>query len=391
MGERVTRTISILGATGSIGASTLDLIRRNRDDWRIVALTANCNAAELAKLAIEFSAEVAVVGDESHLAELREALGSSGVACAGGASALVEAASRPADLTVAAIVGIAGLSPTMAAIEQGRTVALANKEALVSAGAVMTAAVARSGATLLPMDSEHNAIFQCLTGSSLDDVASITLTASGGPLREWDAAELRRATPAQAIAHPNWDMGAKISVDSATMMNKGLEFIEAFHLFPVGLDRLRIVVHPQSVVHSMVEYRDGSTLAQLGPSDMRVPIASCLAWPGRMDTPCTPLDLPALGTLSFFAPDEQRFPATRLAREALAEGGAAPAVLNAANEVAVAAFLAGHIAFTDICDIVEITLERSNRSPSPADLSEVMQADLAARSLAGVIAETRAR
>lgn len=387
----MTRTISILGATGSIGASTLDLIRRNRDDWRVVAVTANSNVAELARLATEFEAEVAVIGDQSCLPELREALGSSGVACAGGASALVEAASRPADLTVAAIVGIAGLSPTMAAIEQGRTVALANKEALVSAGAVMTAAVARSGATLLPMDSEHNAIFQCLTGSSLDDVASITLTASGGPLREWDTAELRRATPAQAIAHPNWDMGAKISVDSATMMNKGLEFIEAFHLFPVGLDRLRIVVHPQSVVHSMVEYRDGSTLAQLGPSDMRVPIASCLAWPGRMDTPCPPLDLPALGTLSFFAPDEQRFPATRLAREALAEGGAAPAVLNAANEVAVAAFLAGHIAFTDICDIVEITLERSNRSPSPVDLSEVMQADLAARSLAGVIAETRAR
>lgn len=387
----MTRRVSILGATGSIGASTLDLIRRNRDEWQVVALTANNNATELAKLAIEFDAELAVVGDGACVGQLRDALGSSGIPCSGGADALVDAATRSADLTVAAIVGIAGLAPTMAAIEQGRAVALANKEALVSAGAVMTAAVARSEATLLPMDSEHNAIFQCLAGNSLDDVASITLTASGGPLREWEQARLENATPAEAVAHPNWDMGAKISVDSATMMNKGLEFIEAFYLFPVGLDRLRIVVHPQSVIHSMVEYRDGSTLAQLGPSDMRVPIASCLAWPGRMDTPCPPLDLAALGTLSFFAPDEERFPATRLAREALAEGGAGPAVLNAANEIAVAAFLAGQIAFTDICHIVEATLDRSNRSPSPDNLYEVMQIDVAARAVAGEIAETRAR
>ncbi|HLV06365.1 MAG TPA: 1-deoxy-D-xylulose-5-phosphate reductoisomerase [Croceibacterium sp.] len=375
------RSISILGATGSIGASTLDLIRRNRAEWRVVALTANCQAAELAKLAREFDAELAAVGDESCLPDLREALGGSGIEAVGGAAGLVEAATREADLTVAAIVGCAGLAPTMAAIERGGAVALANKEALVSAGDVMTAAVARSGAVLLPVDSEHNAIFQCLDGNDFADVRCITLTASGGPLRLWTAEQLRAATPAQAIAHPNWSMGAKISVDSATMMNKGLELIEAFHLFPVGLDRLRILVHPQSVIHSMVEYRDGSTLAQLGPSDMRVAIASCLAWPQRMDTPCAPLDLAAIGELSFFGPDEERFPATRLAREAAAAGGAAPAVLNAANEVAVAAFLRGQIAFTDISSIVAQTLDRE-LPPAPRCLDDVLAVDAEARARA---------
>src|SRR5690606_11435171 len=276
--------------------------------------TANCQAAELAALAREFGAELAVVADESCLPALRDALAGSGVEAAGGAAALVEAAARGADVTVSAIVGCAGLAPTMAAIEQGGVVALANKEALVSAGDVMMAAVERHGATLLPTDSEHNAIFQCLQAGRVEDVRSITLTASGGPFREWSLEQLRAASPAQALKHPNWDMGAKITVDSATMMNKGLEYIEAYRLFPVGLEKIRILVHPQSVIHSMVEYRDRSTLAQLGPSDMRVPIASCLAWPARMDTPCAPLDLAALGTLSFFAPDEERFPATKLAR-----------------------------------------------------------------------------
>ena len=372
------RSITILGATGSVGASTLDLIRRNRDQWRVVALTAKRHADALAALAREFGAELAVVSDESALPELREALAGTGIEAASGEGGLVEAAARPADLTVAAIVGCAGLAPTMAAIEQGGTIALANKEALVSAGAVMTAAVARHGATLLPVDSEHNAIFQCLAGNAIANVRSITLTASGGPLREWPYARLRMATPAQAIAHPNWRMGAKISVDSATMMNKGLEFIEAHHLFPVGLDALRIVIHPQSVVHSMVEYRDGSTLAQLGPSDMRVPIAACLAWPGRIDTPCAPLDLAAIGELTFQAPDEERFPATRLAREAARQGGAAPIVLNAANEVAVAAFLAGQIAFTDISALVEQTLGR-DPPPPPQSLDDVLAVDALAR------------
>ena len=383
----MTRSITILGATGSVGASTLDLVRRNRGDWRIEALTANCNVAELAALAREFEAALAVVADETCLPALREALAGSGVEAAGGPSALREAAGRSADVTVEAIFGCAGLAPTMAAIEQGGIVALANKEALVSAGEVMTAAVARHGATLLPVDSEHNAIFQCLAGNDIADVRSITLTASGGPLREWPLEQLRAATPAQAVAHPNWRMGAKISVDSATMMNKGLEFIEAHHLFPVGLDALRIVVHPQSVIHSMVEYCDGSTLAQLGPSDMRVAIASCLAWPRRMDTPCKPLDLAAIGELTFRAPDEERFPATRLAREAARRGGAVPAVLNAANEVAVAAFLAGQIAFTDISALVEQTLSR-DLPPAPSSLDDVLAVDAEARARAAEMLET---
>lgn len=383
----MTRSISILGATGSVGASTLDLVRRNRDEWRVVALTANCSARELAALAREFEAEIAVVGDDACLSDLREGLAGSSVAAAGGAAALCEAASRPVDLTVAAIVGCAGLRPTMTAIRRGGAIALANKEALVSAGDVMTAAVAEHGATLLPVDSEHNAIFQCLQGGRIEDVRTITLTASGGPLRTWTAEQLALATPAQAVAHPNWSMGAKISVDSATMMNKGLEFIEAHHLFPVGLEALRIVVHPQSVVHSMVEYRDGSTLAQLGPSDMRVPIASCLAYPARMDTPCAPLDLAALGSLTFEALDEVRFPATRLAREAAHAGGAAPAVLNAANEIAVAAFLAGQMAFTRIALVVEQTLERYTPM-APSSLDDVLGVDAEARRRARELLET---
>ncbi|MEY4721044.1 MAG: hypothetical protein RIQ46_769 [Pseudomonadota bacterium] len=382
----MTRTISILGATGSIGASTLDLVRRNRDAWRVVALTANGNADELARLAREFSAEVAVIADEARLPELSAALAGSGIAAQGGAQALVEAASRPADMTIAAIVGCAGLAPVMAAIERGGAIGLANKEALVSAGEVMTAAVARSGATLLPVDSEHNAIFQCLAGNDMAHVRWITLTASGGPFRDWSAQQLAAATPAQAVKHPNWAMGAKISVDSATMFNKGLELIEAFHLFPVGLDALRIIVHPQSIVHSMVEYRDGSTLAQLGPSDMRVPIASVLAWPQRMDTPCAPLDLAAIGELIFRAPDEDRFPATRLCRDALAAGGAAPAVLNAANEVAVAAFLAGQIPFTRIAAYVADVL--SCYAPSaPTTLADVIATDAEARVRAAALME----
>ena len=382
----MTRTIAILGATGSVGASTLDLIRRNREMFRVVALTANCQAEELARLAREFGAEIAVVADESCLPALREALSGTNIAAAAGPIALDEAASRPADLTIAAIVGCAGLAPTMAAIEQGRTVALANKEALVSAGAVMIAAVARCGTTLLPVDSEHNAIFQCLAGNRLADVASITLTASGGPFRDWTLEQLHAATPTQAVKHPNWDMGAKISVDSATMFNKGLELIEAHHLFPVGHERLRIVVHPQSVIHSMVEFRDGSTLAQLGPADMRVPIASCLAWPQRMATPCTPLDLAAIGELTFREPDEVRFPATRLARQAVEAGGAAPAVLNAANEIAVAAFLAGQIPFTRIAAYVADVLAASVL-PAPASLADVIAVDAEARATARTLME----
>jgi 1-deoxy-D-xylulose-5-phosphate reductoisomerase len=382
----MTRSITILGATGSVGEQTLDLIRRNPEDWQVEVLTANGSVDKLARFAREFGARLAVVSDEGCLPQLRDALAGTDIEAAGGREALCEAAARPADVTVAAIVGCAGLAPVMSAITRGGIVALANKEALVSAGDVMTAAVAKHGATLLPVDSEHNAIFQCLQGNRIEDVARITLTASGGPLRTWTLEELKVATPTQAIAHPNWSMGAKISVDSATMMNKGLEYIEAHHLFPVGLERLKIVVHPQSVIHSMVEYRDRSTLAQLGPSDMRVPIASCLAWPKRMDTPMAPLDLAAIGELSFFAPDEQRFPATRLAREAIEAGAGAPATLNAANEVAVAAFLDGQIGFMDITVVVENTLNRYS-APAPQCLDDVLNVDREARAAAREILE----
>jgi 1-deoxy-D-xylulose-5-phosphate reductoisomerase len=377
----MTRTISIFGATGSVGLSTLDLVRQHRDAYRVVALTANGNATDLVALAKEFQPEIAVVADETAYPALKEALIGTNIKAAAGPTALIEAAQMGADWTMAAIVGCAGLPPTMAAIEAGKTVALANKEALVSAGELMMAAVARSGATLLPVDSEHNAIFQCLAGGKIDQVRKVTLTASGGPFRTYSLDQMRTVTPAQAVAHPNWVMGAKISVDSATMMNKGLELIEAHHLFPVGLDNIDILVHPQSVIHSMVEYQDRSTLAQLGSPDMRIPIASALAWPERIETNCQPLDLATIGRLDFEAPDLERFPAIKLARAAISEGGAKPAILNAANEVAVAAFLAGHIRFLDIADMVSSTLD--GYSPNaPHSLDHLFSIDAAARAYA---------
>jgi 1-deoxy-D-xylulose-5-phosphate reductoisomerase len=374
----VTRSISIFGATGSVGLSTLDLVRQHRDAFRVVALTANENAAGLAELAREFDADLAVVAEDDSYPALKAALAGTRTEVAAGADALVEAAKLNVDWTMAAIVGCAGLPPTMAAIEQGRTVALANKEALVSAGALMMAAVERSGATLLPVDSEHNAIFQCLAGGRIEQVRKITLTASGGPFRNHSLDQMRIVTPEQAVAHPNWDMGAKISVDSATMMNKGLELIEAHHLFPVGLEKIDILVHPQSVIHSMVEYVDCSTLAQLGSPDMRIPIASALAWPERLATNCQPLDLATIGHLTFEVPDIARFPALRLARAAIQHGGAKPAVLNAANEIAVAAFLARQIGFLDIAAIVEATLDAYTPDP-PSDLPELFSIDAGAR------------
>ena len=374
----MTRSVSIFGATGSVGLSTLDLIRQHRGKYRVVALTANGNASAIAQLAREFDAELAVVADESAYSELKDALAGTGIEAAAGPQAVVEAAKRDADWTMASIVGCAGLPSTMAAIEAGNTVALANKEALVSAGELMMAAVRRSGAVLLPVDSEHNAIFQCLAGGKIDQVRKITLTASGGPFRSFSLDEMQAVTPAQAVAHPNWDMGAKISIDSATMMNKGLELIEAFHLFPVGLDKLDILVHPQSVIHSMVEYVDCSTLAQLGSPDMRIPIASALAWPERIATTCKPLDLAAIGQLTFEQPDIVRFPALRLARAAITEGGAKPAILNAANEVAVAAFLAGQIKFLEIAELVEATLT-AYVPDAPTNLDDLFSIDADAR------------
>ncbi|MBA4091704.1 MAG: 1-deoxy-D-xylulose-5-phosphate reductoisomerase [Sphingobium sp.] len=380
------KRVSIFGATGSVGLSTLDLIRRERDAYKVVALTANSDVDSLAALARETGAAVAVIGQARLYGALKEALAGSGIEASAGEEALVEAAAMDADWTMAAIVGCAGLRPTMAALKAGRTVALANKESLVSAGGLMMEAAAASGATLLPVDSEHNAIFQCLAGSSLDDVARITLTASGGPFRTRSRTEMADITPVQAVAHPNWSMGAKISVDSATMMNKGLELIEAAHLFPVGLDRIEILVHPQSVIHSMVEYRDRSTLAQLGSPDMRIPIAHALAWPQRIATPCQPLDLARIGRLDFEAPDMERFPALRLARAAAEVGGATPAILNAANEVAVAAFLAGRIGFLDIAMIVEDVLNRYSAA-SPSAIDDVLAADGQAREEAGLVME----
>ncbi len=382
----MTRTISIFGATGSVGLSTLDLVRQHRDAYRVIALTANGNAADLATLAKEFDAEIAVVADEAAYPALKAALAGTNIRAAAGPTALIEAAQMGADWTMAAIVGCAGLSPTMAAIEAGKTVALANKEALVSAGELMMAAVARSGATLLPVDSEHNAIFQCIAGGKISQVRKITLTASGGPFRTFTLDQMRTVTPAQAVAHPNWDMGAKISVDSASMFNKGLELIEAHHLFPVGLDNIDVLVHPQSVIHSMVEYHDRSTLAQLGSPDMRIPIASALAWPDRMETNCQPLDLATIGRLDFEAPDLIRFPALKLARAAISDGGAKPAILNAANEVAVAAFLAGQIGFLDIADVVSQALD--GYSPNaPHDLDMLFSIDAAARSYTQALME----
>ncbi len=375
------RSISIFGATGSVGSSTLDLIRREPGAYQVLALTGGSDVAKLATAAIQHRARRAVIADEARYTDLKQALAGTDIEVAAGEQALIEAAKMGADWTMASIVGCAGLAPTLAAIAQGRTVALANKEALVSAGEVMMAAVARSGATLLPVDSEHNAIFQCLASGHISEVRKITLTASGGPFRTASREEMRLVTPAQAVKHPNWSMGRKISVDSATMMNKGLEFIEAFHLFPVGLERLTILVHPQSVVHSMVEFRDRSTIAQLGSPDMRIPIASSLAWPARMETPCEPLDLGKIGRLDFEAPDEQRFPALRLAREAIEAGGGYPAALNAANEVAVAAFLDGRIGFLDISAIVEDVLARCGAGAIDT-IEDVQAIDRSARAMA---------
>jgi len=375
------RTISVFGATGSVGTSTLDLIGREPDRYEVLALTAGTDADKLAAAAIAHRARHAVIADESRYADLKAALSGTGIEAAAGAGALIEAAQMGAEWTMAAIVGCAGLAPTFAAVAAGGTVALANKEALVSAGNVMMTAVARNGATLLPVDSEHNAIFQCLASGGLDAVRKITLTASGGPFRTFSREAMRQVTPTQALKHPNWSMGRKISIDSATMMNKGLELIEAFHLFPVGLEKFSILVHPQSVIHSMVEYRDRSTIAQLGCPDMRVPIAGALAWPLRMETPCQPLDLATVGRLDFEQPDEVRFPALRLAREAIEAGGSAPAVLNAANEIAVEAFLEERIGFLDIGRIVEDVLARMDADPA-STIDEVQAIDMSARRLA---------
>ncbi len=382
------KSLTILGATGSVGLNTLDLIERAPGRYRVEALTANGNVDELVRAARRVTPRLAVIGDASKYQALCDGLAGTGIEAAAGPQAIIEAATRPADWIMAAIVGAAGLAPTLAAVAQGTTVAIANKECLVCAGDHMMDLVRRKGTILLPVDSEHNAIFQVFDSQRPEGVEKITLTASGGPFRTASLAEMKAATPAQAIAHPNWQMGAKISVDCATYMNKGLELIEAYHLFPVTKDQIDVVIHPQSVIHSMVSYRDGSVLAQMASPDMRTPIAYALGWPDRIDAPVARLDLVQIGQLTFEAPDFSRFPALRLAKEALAMGGSAPAVLSAANEIAVAGFLDGRIGFLDIARIVEQTLEAGGNGDMGQwlrpmqSLEDILGADAAGRAYA---------
>jgi len=379
------RRITILGATGSIGTSTIDLIKRQPDRYRVVAVTAKKNAAALARIAREVGAQLAVVSDHAAFGELKDALAGSNIEAASGEPALLEAAQRPADWVMGAISGSIGLKPTLAAVERGATVALANKECLVCAGNLFMRKAASTGATVLPVDSEHNAIFQALGAGPREDVRRIILTASGGPFRTWSLDQIKDATPAQALRHPNWSMGQRITVDSASMMNKGLELIEAQHLFGLKPDEIDILVHPQSVVHGLVEFRDGSVVAQLGSPDMRIPIAHCLAWPQRIDTPSARLDLARVRELTFEAPDPIRFPAVALARRVMEMGGAAPTVMNAADEVAVGEFIAGRIAFPAIVSLVEATLDAAagrGLLAEPATIDAAIAVDHVARSLA---------
>ncbi len=356
------RRISVLGSTGSVGLSTLDILadqraRHGQDSLHIVALAAGRNVARLAEQARQFRPDFVAIADEKYAEDLQDAMAGTSIACGAGLEAVQEAAAREADWTMAAIMGAAGLRSTLQIANRGGAIAIANKETLVCAGALLVQTCKRTGAKLLPVDSEHNAIFQVLDPARKSALVRIVLTASGGPFRTWTLDQMRTATPAEAVAHPVWSMGAKISVDSASLMNKGLELIEACHLFDASSDQLDVLIHPQSVVHGLVEYSDGSILAQLGPADMRVPIASAFAWPDRITTKCERLDLAKLSRLDFDAPDLARFPALNLARTAMVAGDVACTALNAANEVAVEAFLAGQIGFLDIVALVENVME----------------------------------
>ncbi|MEE2866519.1 MAG: 1-deoxy-D-xylulose-5-phosphate reductoisomerase [Pseudomonadota bacterium] len=384
--------ITVLGATGSIGQSLADLIQRNPDSYEVVALVANRNAAGLADMAKALKTGSAILAEETCYPELKERLAGSGIATGAGEAAVLEAVTQDTDIVVGAIVGAAGLKPTMAAIRPGRRIALANKECLVCAGDLFMAKIRATEAELLPVDSEHNAIFQVFETDKADMVEKIILTASGGPFRSVSKADMARVTPRQALKHPNWDMGARITIDSATMMNKGFEVIEASHLFPVAHDQLGVLVHPQSTVHGLVQYKDGSLLAQLGSPDMRTPIAHCLAFPRRMNVPVKRLDLAELGTLTFEAPDLDRFPALRLALEAMRAGGMAPAVLNAADEVAVDAFLKGRIGFMDIPAAIEEVLDAmgaGGKLTDAAGVEDVLAIDAEARQKTGEWIRTR--
>ena len=383
------KRLTILGSTGSVGTQTLDLVAEAPDSYQICALVGGRNVALLAAQALRFRPEITVIADESLLPALREALAGSGLSVAAGRQAVLEAASRPADWTMCAITGTVGLEPTLASVRRGGTIAFACKESLVSAGDLFLAEVKTAGAVLLPVDSEHNAIMQAMADGNQSAIDKIILTASGGPFLNHSLEEMRGISREAALRHPVWSMGAKISIDSATMFNKGLEVIEAARLFNLPSAKIEVLVHPQSVIHGMVCYADGSVLAQLGSPDMRIPIAHALAWPQRLATQAPRLDLVQISKLTFFAPDEMRFPALRLAREALQAGAGAPAVLNAANEVAVAAFLDGKIGFLDIARIVE-TVMQTLGAPKVPDLASVLALDEAARVAASSLAASKA-
>ena len=376
------RSVTILGSTGSVGCNTVDLVEREPEKFRVEALVANRNVAKLAEQARALKAKLAVVSDESAYQDLKEALAGTGIEAAAGQQAVIDAAARPADWVMASIVGAAGLQPTLAAVKRGATIGLANKETLVCAGSLVMKAVEDHGATLVPVDSEHSAIYQVFDFEQKDQIDKIILTASGGPFRTKTTEQMRSMTPEQAVAHPNWSMGAKISVDSATMMNKGLELIEAYHLFGLPESRIDILVHPQSVIHSLVSYHDGSVLAQLGTPDMRTPIAYALAYPRRMATPGKRLNLSEISQLTFEAPDPVRFPALRITRAALKAGGGAPTILNAANEVAVQSFLNRSIGFLDIARVVEETVSALNDT-AIGTLDDILALDTQARRMAG--------
>lgn len=382
------RAVTVLGATGSIGDSTMDLLRASRDRYRVEALTANSNVEALAKLAREFDARFVAIGDANRLADLKAALAGTGTECGAGESAIIEAASRPADWVMAAVSGAAGLKPALAAVDRGASVALANKECLVCAGDFFMERAAKAGACILPANSEHNALFQALGSGNREELVRVIITASGGPFRTWTSADIEQATLAQALKHPNWSMGQKITINSASMMNKGLEVIEASYLFGLSPDEIDVLVHPQSIIHGMVEFSDRSVVAQLGAPDMRTPIAHCLGWPDRIVGPAAKLDLAKIGQLTFEAPDFERFPGLRLAYDALRTGRGATTVYNAANEIAVAAFIAGKIRFGAIARLVEATLEAWMRAGNLAPLAsadDAIDLDHSARNTAATL------
>lgn len=386
--EAKAKSLTILGSTGSIGQSTLKVISQAQGQFRIIALTAQDNVDLLITQAREHKPEWAVIGNEAHFATLTKELSGTGIKIAAGAKAIDEAATLPSDLVMAAIVGAAGLSPVLAAIRRGATVALANKECLVCAGQLMLKEIRKANATLIPVDSEHNAIFQVFDFERPETVEKVIVTASGGPFRDMSLEQMKTVTPQQATRHPNWNMGAKISVDSATMMNKGLELIEAHHLFPLKHEQLEVIIHPESIVHSMVAYVDGSVLAQMGSPDMCTPISYALAYPERIKTNTARLDLSKLSQLTFRAPDTERFPALRIARAAMEDGGAAPIVMNAANEIAVAQFLQGNIAFLDIVRVIEQVMDKAENA-APDTLEDVLHIDNEARISATEIISNR--